>query len=483
MANPIRFGTDGWRGIIAEDFTFDNVRICARAVAEYLKGEGLEDRGLVIGYDTRFASEDFAAACAEVVAGSNIKVRLCVRPAPTPVVSFAVRATESGGGIIITASHNPGAWNGFKYKSGDGASASGETISRIEANIAALTGSSFAGTSTPASGVGRPVPEEALWNRFVEHIDPAPAYLNHLSRLVDVEGLRGQKLSIIVDSMYGAGSGYFGTILDEGNLDITEINGERNPAFPGIQPEPIAKNLIDLCCLVRERHADVGLATDGDADRIGIVDENGQFLTQHQVFALLCLYFLEVRGERGAIVKTLTSTTMLSRLGEIYDVPVYETAVGFKYVAPVMIENNAIIGGEESGGYGFRGHVPERDGILAGLYFLDFMAKTGKTPSQLLEYLYSRVGPHHYDRLDFHISAVDRESIMSRLSSGTPEEIAGLRVTGVDTTDGFRFVLSDGSWLLIRFSGTEPLVRIYSETESMERARVLLDEGRKLVDV
>jgi len=481
VANPIKFGTDGWRGIIAEDFTFDNVRICAQAAAQYLKGEGLDGRGLVIGYDTRFASEDFAAACAEVIAGNGIGVRLCVRPAPTPVVSFAVRNTDSAGGIIITASHNPGVWNGFKYKSEDGASAPGEIISRIEANIATLTQSSFPEGRTPETGVRRLALAESLRNGLVEYIDPAPAYSDHISRLVDLEGLRGQKLNIIVDSMYGAGSGYFSTILDEGNLDITEMNGERNPAFPGIQPEPIAKNLTDLCQLVRERHADVGLATDGDADRIGIVDENGQFLTQHQVFGLLCLYFLEVRGERGAIVKTLTSTTMLSRLGEIYGVPVYETEVGFKYVAPVMEEKNAMIGGEESGGYGFRGHVPERDGILAGLYFLDFMAKTGKTPSQLLDYLYGKVGPHHYDRLDFHISAGDRDSIVSRLSSATPEDIAGSQVTGVDTTDGFRFCLSDGSWLLIRFSGTEPLVRIYSEAECVERARVLLHEGKKLV--
>ncbi|MFU8796945.1 MAG: phosphoglucomutase/phosphomannomutase family protein [Dehalococcoidia bacterium] len=483
MANPIKFGTDGWRGIIAEDFTFDNVRICAQAVAEYLKSDRLDGRGLVIGYDTRFASEDFAASSAEVVAGNNIGVRLCVRPAPTPVVSFAVRATDSAGGIIITASHNPGSWNGFKYKSEDGASAPTEIISRIEANVAALAQASPPELSAPMKGVRRLALAEAVKGKLIEYIDPAPSYLGHLGRLVDLEGLRGQKLNIVVDSMYGAGIGYFSTVLEDGNLDITEINGERNPAFPGIQPEPIARNLTDLSRLVVERSADVGLATDGDADRIGIVDEKGQFLTQHQVFALLCLYFLEVRGERGPIVKTLTSTTMLSRLGELFDVPVYETAVGFKYVAPVMTERNAMIGGEESGGYGFRGHVPERDGILAGLYFLDFMAKTGKTPSQLLDYLYSKVGPHHYERMDFHVSAEDRESIIDRLSCAVPDSIAGSKVTGVDTADGFRFFLSDGTWLLIRFSGTEPLVRIYSEAESIDRAQVLLQEGRKLVDL
>jgi len=288
-------------------------------------------------------------------------------------------------------------------------------------------------------------------------------------------------LNIIVDSMYGAGIGYFKAVLQDGNLSITEINAERNPSFPQIQPEPIAKNLTKLSRLVVEQGAHVGLATDGDADRIGIVDERGQFLTQHQVFALLCLYLLEVRGQRGALIRTLTSTMMVSRLGELFDVPVYETMVGFKYVAPLMMEKNAVIGGEESGGYGFRGHIPERDAILAGLYFLDFMVKTGKTPSQLLDYLYSKVGPHYYDRVDFDISAAKRQTILHRLSSSSPNTIAGTKVTKVDTTEGFRFFLGDESWLLIRFSGTEPLVRIYSEAGSLERVRVLLEEGKKLV--
>jgi alpha-D-glucose phosphate-specific phosphoglucomutase len=473
VANPIKFGTDGWRGIIAEDFTFDNVRICAQAVAEYLKKAGLDKRSLVIGYDTRFASEDFAAAAAEVVAGNDIKVHLCLKPTPTPVVSFAVPATKSAGAILITASHNPGSWNGFKYRSRDGASAPDEVTSQVEGNIASLI--------RRGRGVKRLALDKALKKGVVDYVDPSPAYFEHLSHFVDLEKLRRQKLNIIVDSMYGAGIGYFKTILQGGNLKVTEINAERNPSFPQIQPEPIAKNLTKLSQLVVKKKADVGLATDGDADRIGIVDERGQFLTQHQVFALLCLYLLEVRGERGAMVRTLTSTMMLSRLGKLFDVAVYETSVGFKYVAPLMMEKNAIIGGEESGGYGFRGHVPERDAILAGLYFLDFMVKTGKTPSQLLDYLYSKVGPHYYDRSDFHISAAKRQTILHRLSSSPPDTIAGSKVTKVDTTDGFRFFFGDESWLLIRFSGTEPLVRVYAEAESLERAGELLDEGKKLI--
>jgi alpha-D-glucose phosphate-specific phosphoglucomutase len=473
MASPIKFGTDGWRGIIAEDFTFDNVRICAQAVAEYLKQDKLDRRGLVIGYDTRFASEDFAAAAAEVMACNDIRVHLCLKPAPTPVVSFAVPATKSAGAIVITASHNPSSWNGFKYKSQDGASAPEKVTSRIEENIASLT--------RRGVSVKRLALDKAFKKGVVDYVDPSPVYFEHLSRFVDIEKLRRQKLNIMVDPMYGAGIGYFKAVLEGGNLKVTEINAERNPSFPQIQPEPIARNLTKLSRSVVARKADVGLATDGDADRIGIIDERGQFLTQHQVFALLCLYLLDVRGERGAMVRTLTSTMMLSRLGKLFDVPVYETPVGFKYVAPLMMKKDAIIGGEESGGYGFRGHVPERDAILAGLYFLDFMAETKKTPAQLIDYLYSKVGPHYYDRRDFHISVAKRQAIVHRLSSSPPAIVAGSRVTKIDTTDGFRFFLGDESWLLIRFSGTEPLVRIYAEAESIERARELLDEGEKLI--
>jgi len=473
MTNPVKFGTDGWRGIIAEDFTFDNVRTCAQAVADYLRQDKLDKRGLVIGYDTRFASEDFAAAAAEVLAGNDIKVHLCLKPAPTPVVSFAVPATKSAGAIVITASHNPGSWNGFKYKSQDGASAPLEVTSQIERNITSLT--------RRGVSVRRLALDKALKKGVVDYLDPSPAYFEHIGRFVDMEGLRRQRWNIIIDPMYGAGIGYFKAILQGGNLKLTEVNAERNPSFPQINPEPIARNLTKLAGLVVTRKADVGLATDGDADRIGIIDERGQFLTHHQVFALLCLYFLEVRGERGAMVRALASTTMISRLGKLFHVAVYETPVGFKHVAQLMMEKNAIIGGEESGGYGFRGHVPEKDAILAGLYFLDLMAKTRKTPSQLLDYLYGKVGPHYYDRRDFHISAAKRETIVRRLGSSPPATLAGSKLTRIDTTDGFRFFLGDESWLLIRFSGTEPLVRIYAEAESLEKARKLLDEGEKLI--
>ena len=475
MDSPIKFGTDGWRGIIARDFTFDNVRACAQGVADYLKRAGLARRGLIIGYDNRFASEDFAAAAAEVVAGNGIKVYLCSKAAPTPVVSFGVVAQKAGGAIIITASHNPAAWNGFKYKTDDGASAPTEVIAELEKNISA----------TLAAGKINRVPlAEAVEQGKIEYLDLAPLYLDRLARLIDLDELRRANLKVAVDSMYGAGIGYFKELLGGGAIRLTEINGERNPLFPGIrQPEPIAVNLESLSATVKGQRASVGLATDGDADRIGVLDENGVFLTPLQVFALLALYLLEVRGERGAIVKTITTTSMLYRLGEIFKVPVYETPVGFKYVAPIMLAQDALIGGEESGGYGFRGHIPERDGILAGLYFLDLMLKTGKTPSQLIDYLYSKVGAHYFRRIDVEFPEEERQAINNRLKDNPPQSVDGVEVVKLDTEDGFRFTLADNTWLLIRFSGTEPVLRIYTESDSPARVDRLLEQGKKLAGV
>ena len=474
MNNPIKFGTDGWRAVIADEFTFTNVRFCAQGVADYLKKKKLAGRGVYIGYDHRFASEDFAAAAAEVIAGNGIKVFLSPKAIPTPFVSFGVINKNCGGGIAITASHNPAKWNGFKFREETGASVSSETSIEVEKHID-HTFNAGKINSTPLA--------QALKEKSVEYLDLTPSYIASISKLVDLNTLRNAGLKVAVDSMYGVGSGYFKSLLSGGDTRITEINGERNPAFPGINPEPIAVNLQKLISLVPEQKADVGIATDGDADRIGIVDEKGLFLTQLQVFALLCLYLLEVRGERGPLVRTITSTSMLDRLGELFKVPVYETPVGFKYVAPVMIANNALIGGEESGGYGFRGHIPERDAIPAGLYFLDFMVKTGKTPSQLLVYLYSKVGEHYYDRLDIHFPEEKRQAIIKRVQDNAPKSIENVKVVRLDTQDGFRFILADNSWLLIRFSGTEPILRIYTETNDTERVKRMLQFGRELAGV
>lgn len=470
----IKFGTDGWRGVIADDFTFSNVRRCAQAVATYVNNRGLGTRGVAIGYDTRFGSEDFAAATAEVLAGNGIKVWLCPGPAPTPVLSHMVLANAAACGIVITASHNPAPWNGFKVKSSQGASAPTEMIAEIETGVSHVD---------PERDVKRQALSDALEEGRIEYQDPYPAYARRLGTLIDLDRLRRSPIRVAVDSMYGAGAGYFGTLLSGASVDITEINAEPNPSFPGIQPEPIAKNLGRLSETVVQQGAAIGLATDGDADRIGVVDERGSFVNQHQVFALLCLYLLETRGERGALVKTLTSTTMINKLGRLYGVPVHETAVGFKYVAPFMLKEHALAGGEESGGYGFRGHVPERDAMLAGLYLLDLMARTGKPLSQLLEYLYGLVGPHYYDRTDWPLSPGQRDAILDRLPSMHPERLAGEEVTMEDTTDGFRYVLRDESWLLLRMSGTEPLLRIYAEAPSMRAVSELLEEGKRLAGV
>ena len=474
MASKIKFGTDGWRAIIADDFTFDNVRICAQSAADYMKSAGLANQGMVIGYDTRFASEHFAVAAAEVVAANGIKVHLCKSAAPTPVISYAILNLKAGGGIIITASHNPGQWNGFKFKQGDARSASPEVIVELEKGIARIQ----AGAEIKQTKL-----EDAIAKGIVIRFDPAPAYIKHLSDMVDIEKIRRSGINIVVDSMYGAGAGYFHSILGGGKTKIVEIHKKRNPLFPGLQPEPIAHNLTEVSTKMKKGSFDVGLATDGDADRIGIVDEKGVFITTLQTYALLALYLLEVRGQRGPIIKTITTTNMLFRLGEIYKVPVYETAVGFKYVAPLMLAKDAMMGGEESGGYGYRGHMPERDGILSALFFLDFMIHKKKSPSQLIKYLYSKVGPHYYDRLDVDFPKEDRESIMKHLTNSKPADIAGTVVREIDRRDGFRFLLKDGSWLLIRFSGTEPIMRIYSESSSMEKVKRFLSEGKKLTGV
>ncbi|HXK34772.1 MAG TPA: phosphoglucomutase/phosphomannomutase family protein [Dehalococcoidia bacterium] len=450
----IKFGTDGWRAIIAEDYTFENVRACAYSACQYLKAHGLAGRGLIVGYDARFASADFAAAVAEVAAAEGIKVWLSDRLCPTPVVSYSIIDKAAGGGVVITASHNPWRWNGFKYKPEYGGSASPEVVAELEQRL--------------PDAVGRVLPRmdiaDAKRGGLVETFDPRAPYLAQLARLVDLGALKSAGLRICYDAMYGTGAGYFGALLDGGSTRVTELHGYVNPIFPGMHaPEPIARNLGEMQEEMRRGAYDVGIATDGDADRVGIADENGEFINQLQVFGLLAYYMLEVRGERGPIVKSVTTTAMVQRLGEIYGVPVHETQVGFKFLGPKMMATDALIGGEESGGYGFRGHVPERDGILAGLYMLDFVARTGKRPSELLAELYAKVGPHYYDRLDLPLKPEDRDRIWKRAEEARPDTVAGVPVTARDTTDGFRFTLGAKGWLLLRFSGTEPLVRIYTE--------------------
>jgi alpha-D-glucose phosphate-specific phosphoglucomutase len=469
----IKFGTDGWRAIIAEDYTFDNVRACAASAARYLKAHNMADRGMIVGYDARFASEDFAAAVAEVVAAPGIKVYLSDRLCPTPVVSYSIIDKQAGGGIVITASHNPWRWNGFKYKPHYGGSASPEVVEELERELVSLVG-----RVTPRTEL-----DEAKRSGMVETFDPRGPYVAQLAKLVDLGLLRDAGLKVCYDAMYGTGAGYYTGLFDGAKTQVTELHGFVNPAFPGMHaPEPIARNLNEMERTMQAGAFDCGIATDGDADRVGVADERGNFINQLQVFGLLAYYLLEYRGERGPIVKSITTTAMVQRLGEQYGVPVHETKVGFKFLGPKMMETDALLGGEESGGYGFRGHVPERDGILAGLYMLDFVARSGKKPSELLQELYAKVGPHYYDRVDITLRDDQRDAIWKRAEDARPDAIAGIKVTGRDTTDGFRFTLGDKGWLLIRFSGTEPLARVYTEVVGDETLvqRVLAD-GRELL--
>jgi alpha-D-glucose phosphate-specific phosphoglucomutase len=475
LTTPIRFGTDGWRAIIAEDFTFPNVRAVAQSVALYLKEAGLAQRGLVVGYDTRFASEDFAAAVAEVVAANGVHVYLCDRSAPTPVIGYSILDRKAGGSVVITSSHNPAQWSGFKFRPEYGGSAPPEVLAQIEAHI----------PEAVASGAVEALPlPEAKARGLVETFDPRPPYRRQVARLVDLDFLRAAGLRAVVDSMHGAAAGYIRQQLCGGKTQVREIRAARNPLFPGMHnPEPIARNLAPLTRAVRRHKADVGLATDGDGDRLGVVDERGEFLNQHQVFALLAYYLLEVRGQRGPLVKSLTTSRMIQDLGKLYGVPVFETPVGFKFLGPKMVAEDAIVAGEESGGYAFRGHLPERDGVVSALYFLDLMARRGRRPSELLAELYEKVGPHFYDRIDIVLAPEKAPAMRERLARLRPDRIAGLAVTGADTTDGFRFSLEGDGWLLFRLSGTEPLLRIYTEVQDEALVAKVLQAGRELVGV
>lgn len=472
MSLKIKFGTDGWRGMIAREYTFENLRRCAQGFATYLLDEGHTGAGVVVGYDKRFMSENFAEAVAEVLAGNGFMVHLTEEATPTPVISYSVIARKAVAAVNITASHNPPEDNGFKVRDENGGAIAPEGLAKIEAEI-----------PVAEEDVKFMPLAEAMEKGRVEKFDPAPAYIEHLKGLIDLEPLRNAGLTIVVDVMWGNGAGWFTKLLAGGTTRVIEVHNERNPTFPEMErPEPIPPNVDAGLKATREHGADVMLVTDGDADRVGVGDENGAFIDQLRVYALLAYYLLEVRGERGPIVKTLSTTTMLNKLGKIYDVPVYETGVGFKYVAPKMVETDAMIGGEESGGYAFRGNVPERDGILGGLYFLDMMVRLDKKPTELLQLLFDKVGEHFYDRIDTLFSG-DRKAREAIILAANPATLGGLEVTGLDTTDGFKFNLEDGGWLLIRFSGTEPKLRVYCETTHGDRVEGILADGLKVAGI
>jgi len=474
----IKFGTDGWRAAIGEDFTFHNVRRCARAVAEYLEETGAAARGVVVCHDRRFASEYFARACVEVLAAHDIRSFTPPEAVPTQVGSFFTRELGAGAGIVITASHNPWTDNGFKVKADTGGAAAPEMLTAIEATM----------DRHPEDELPpRRDYDDAVAAGLVEMFDPYPRFRDQLASIVDIERIRAADRRVLVEPLYGSGAGWFTRLLEGGKLTIRELHTERNPYFGGVNPEPIRPNIDAWLEEIPSWGAGIGIAFDGDADRVGMATEQGVFVNQLQVYGLLYWYLLDVRGQIGPAVYTVTTTSMVPRLAEIYGTQAYETGVGFKFVGPKMTETNAVIGGEESGGFGFGMHIPERDGLASGLFLLDLWLAKGKQASEVLAELQALAGPSYYDRIDIRFAregydAVKR-STLARLENEAPEQLAGVGVArrvALDTGDGFKFYRDDGSWLLIRFSGTEALLRVYGEARSPADLDALLAEGRRI---
>lgn len=472
MSDQISFGTDGWRAGIADDYTFANLRRVATAAARFYRdrADGAE-RGVVIGHDRRFLAREFAKAAAEVLAAEGVPAYLTVGPTPTPVISHAVGARGAAGAINITASHNPPGDLGFKVRDEMGAALAPDVLRALEELIPPV--------DEPIAHAGF---ETAVADGRIRVFDPAPAYREHVAARVDLARIARAGLRVAYDPMWGAGIGWLTWLLGpDASTELLTIHGTPNPLFPEMaRPEPIPPNTDALARHVRATGADIGIANDGDADRVGAVDENGVFIHQLQVYGLLAYWLLEVKGERGDIVRTLSTTSMLDVMGRKYGVKVHETGVGFKYVGPKMLETDAMIGGEESGGFAFRG-LPERDGLVVALVLLDLMIETGQKPSELIETLYATVGARwHYKRLDERFDAARREEIQARLTAASPESLAGIPVTRIDRQDGHKFWFPDDGWMLIRFSGTEPLMRVYTETTHGESVDAILQSGRSL---
>ncbi len=480
--STIVFGTDGWRAKVADDFTFENVRRCAEGVARYVVDRGEQAKGVVLAYDRRFASEHFAAAAAEVLLAYEIPVAYASSAVPTQMSSYEVVQRGAAAGIVITASHNPWTDNGFKVKSPTGAAAGPELLEVLERTIAGNGG----------AAIPRRPFADAEAAGLVERYDPYPGYERFVRRTVDLDALRAADATILVEPMWGAGAGWLSRLLAGGRIRVTELHTERNPYFGGVNPEPIRPNIDEALGVVAAGGFDLGLLLDGDADRAGAIDERGVFVHQLQVYGLLMYYLVEHRGMHAPVVKSVNETSMAERLGERYGIPVHETPVGFKYVGPKMIETGAMYGGEESGGYGFGMHLPERDGIYANLLLLDLALRervAGRWPfSRAIAHLHEIAGPSFYQRVDIHVDravyASVKERLLVELVDRAPAELAGQPVTrtvALTTGDGFKFFIADGSWLLVRFSGTEPLVRVYTEATSGAAADACVAAGEALV--
>jgi phosphomannomutase len=463
--NAIRFGTDGWRAVVADDFTYENVRAVAQGVAAYL---GTESRPVIVGHDSRYCAEMFAREVARVLVANGLRVVLLDRVTPTPAVSWAITQEHAAGGVVVTASHNSAEFNGIKYKPDFGGSAPPEIVAEIERHSAAAL----------EHGVTAMTYEEAVATGRLQTVDPLPDYFVQLGRMVDLEELRGHGLRVLHEAMYGAGAGLIERALGGGKTTVVELHGERNPGFGGMHPEPIDRYMPEAMQRMQSGAFDLGIANDGDADRVGIIDETGRYINQLQVMALFAMYLLEKRGLRGDIVRSITTSGMLDALGARFGVTVHEMPVGFKYIGTKMMETDAILGGEESGGYAFRGHIPERDGILSGLMMAAMIVDYGLPLSGILAHLEDMVGPHAYDRHDIRFPREGyeerKQQVYARMQQNAPDNLAGSKVIRSRTDDGFKFYLDDGSWVLMRMSGTEPLMRIYAEATTGERVEQLI---------
>ena len=454
----IKFGTDGWRAEIAGEFTFENVKKAAQAFSDHFSGA---EGPVVIGYDNRFRSEDFALVSADVVAANGFTVYLSRTSCPSPAVSFHVKGKKACAGIMITASHNPPVWNGFKVKGPYGGSAD-EGITR---SIEKLIGKNAVKESAPSGKI----------NMF----DPSEAYISSVMALTDTGVLASTKEKILINPMFGSGSGYFTRALD-GILKVKEVNAVRDPYFGGVNPEPIPANLKEFMALCSKEKA-FGIVLDGDADRIGAVASDGTYINTHQIFALLLHHLVRNRKWTGSVVKTFNMSRLIDMMTEKYGIRLFETPIGFKYICDLMREKDILMGGEESGGMGIKNHIPERDSLLAGMLLIELVATEGKPAEKVLDDISREFARFYYDRIDLKVDYMDKDRMKKRLAQEQPSGISGLRVKEVKALDGYKFMLEDGSWILFRLSGTEPLLRIYCESGSREKVAALLSAGKEWI--
>jgi phosphomannomutase len=458
--NSIKFGTDGWRGIIADDFTFANARIVAQAIARYVvRGEDAR-KGVLIGYDHRFEADRFAATVAEVISSTGTAVWLTDKPCPTPAISLLVRQRQAAGGIMITASHNPYAWNGIKYKASYGSSALPSIVAQIENELAVVLAS-----NTPALP-----PRQDL----VQALEPRKPYLDTIEKLIDWQRLRDSKLRFVLDPMHGSAAGLLLELFTRNGVACEEIRGTRDPLFGGVHPEPIEPHIHALSEAVLAGKFDAGLAADGDGDRIGAIDRDGSFVNPHQIFALMAWHLIGTRKLPGDIAKTFSVTKLIDKIAAKYGRKLHEVPIGFKYICELMLEQNILIGGEESGGIGTSLYLPERDASVSALFLAELMAWHGKSLGELLRGLYAEFGEYHYGRVDLDVKSGQKERAIAYFSSEKLKELLGFPITRREDMDGIKIYLADIGWALVRASGTENLLRVYSETnDATVTSRVL----------